>query len=91
LRHDAHGVLGPAGGISQFVQTTITAEQRAAIGRLPAKRSSMHSSSGVGDRLLDEAAARALRRDRVRAPSEGLPSLARVRAGRHGRRLGSER
>jgi signal transduction histidine kinase len=66
-RYGALGVLGPHGGISQFVYTGITAEQRAAIGDLPVGK-------GILGALIQDARPLRLRDLRTDPRSAGFPA-----------------
>jgi signal transduction histidine kinase len=65
-RYGAIGVLGPHGGISQFVTTGITPEQRAAIGDLPVGK-------GILGVLIEDARPLRLRDLRSDPRSAGFP------------------
>src|SRR5262245_1734244 len=65
-RYGAIGVLGPDGGISQFVYTGITAEQRRAIGDLPVGK-------GILGALIQDARPLRLRDLRSDPRSTGFP------------------
>ena len=65
-RYGAIGVLGPDGGISQFVYTGITAEQHAAIGPLPVGK-------GILGILIEDARPLRLRDLRSDPRSTGFP------------------
>jgi signal transduction histidine kinase len=65
-RYGAIGVLGPNGGISQFIYTGITPEQRAAIGPLPVGK-------GILGALIEDARPLRLRDLRSDPRSAGFP------------------
>ena len=65
-RYGAIGVLGPGGGISQFIYTGITPEQHAAIGALPVGK-------GILGALIEEARPLRLRDLRDDPRSTGFP------------------